>query len=301
MTWNPEALPDLSGRTYAVTGGNGGIGYFISEQLAAAGAHVIILGRAPRRLANAVAAIKQHTGNGEVSTIRLDLADLASVREAAAELVARGRVDALIENAGSTSPGRARRTTADGFELAVGTNHLGHFALTALAMPVLAASDARIVAMGSLITRLLPFALDDLLSERRYRESQAYATSKHAVQSFALELDRRLRAAGSKCTCLLAQPGFSLDRASPRRANITEPRSWLRLAAPFTQGKDRGAWPAVRAAVDSEARGGEVYGPSRGAVGRPVPRSAVRADRDPAIAARLWTRSEELTGIEFAV
>ncbi|QRP47565.1 SDR family NAD(P)-dependent oxidoreductase [Amycolatopsis sp. FDAARGOS 1241] len=301
MPWNPEQLPDLGGRTYAVTGGSAGIGYFISEQLTGAGAHVILLGRSPERLAAAVETIKRHTGSGEVSTIRLDLADLDSVREAAGELGTRDRVDALIENAGSTSPGRTRHTTKQGFELAVGTNHLGHFALTALAMPALTTWHARIVPMGSLITRLAPFALDDLLTERKYSQSRAYANSKHAVQSFGFELDRRLRAAGSKVECILAHPGFSLDRASPRREHITEPKAWLRLAAPVTQGKDRGAWPAVRAAVDPGARGGQFYGPARGGVGEPVLKTAVEADRDPAIAAKLWTRSEELTGIEFTV
>jgi NAD(P)-dependent dehydrogenase (short-subunit alcohol dehydrogenase family) len=301
VSWNPQALPDLSGRTYAVTGGNAGIGYFISEQLAGAGAHVVILGRTPARLTTAAEAIKNHHAHAEISTIRLDLADLESVAEAAEELNRLDRVDGLVENAGSTSPGRERRTTRQGFELAVGTNHLGHFALTALAMPVLTASGARVVPMGSLITRLQPFDLDDLQTERKYSEFRAYAQSKHAVQSFGFELDRRLRAAGSKVTCVLAHPGFSLGSASPRRDGITDPKPLMRLFAPITQGKDRGAWPAVRAAVDPEATGGQFYGPARGGVGRPVPKTAVEVDRDPGRAAKLWTWSEKLTGTTFDV
>ncbi|MGW4485698.1 SDR family NAD(P)-dependent oxidoreductase [Amycolatopsis sp. NPDC004368] len=300
MSWNPETLPDLSGRTYAVTGGNAGIGYFISEQLAGAGAHVVILGRTPARLKTAADAIKKHT-QADISTIRLDLADLDSVREAAEGLNRLGHLDGLIENAGSTSPGRKRRTTKQGLELAVGTNHLGHFALTALAMPVLASSGARVVPMGSLITRLKPFDLDDFQSERKYSEYRAYAQSKHAVQSFGFELDRRLRAAVSKVTCVLAHPGFSLDSASPRREGITKPQPIVRLFAAVTQGKDRGAWPAVRAAVDPEATGGQYYGPAVGPIGRPAPKNPPKVDRDPERAARLWALSEELTGVPFTV
>ncbi|WP_326565598.1 SDR family NAD(P)-dependent oxidoreductase [Amycolatopsis rhabdoformis] len=301
MSWNPEALPDLSGRTYAVTGGNAGIGYFISEQLAGAGAHVVILGRTPAKLTLAADAIKSHHPRAEISTIRLDLADLASVREAAEALNGLGHLDGLVENAGSTSPGRRRRTTGDGFELAVGTNHLGHFALTALAMPVLTASGARVVPMGSLITRLQPFDLDDLQTERKYSEFRAYAQSKHAVQSFGFELDRRLRGAASKVTCVLAHPGFSLGSASPHREGITNPNPVMRLFGALTQGKDRGAWPAVRAAVDPAAEGGQFYGPARLGVGRPVLNTPVKVDLDPERAAKLWTLSEKLTGVTFDV
>ncbi|MBB4688910.1 SDR family NAD(P)-dependent oxidoreductase [Amycolatopsis jiangsuensis] len=301
MAWNPEALPDLSGRTFAVTGGNAGIGYFACEQLAAAGAHVVLLGRSPERLRTALAALRAQVACAEVSTIPLDLADLDSVGRAAGELVRRGRIDALIENAGVTAPGRVRRTTAQGFELAMGTNHLGHFALTALAMPVLTASAARVVPMGSLITRLRPFDVDDLQSRRSYSDFRSYAQSKHAVQSFGFELDRRLRAAGSPVRSVLAQPGFSLDRRTPDRPGISTRVPAFGLLAPLFQGKDHGAWPAVRAAVDPAAEGGSYFGPARLGAGRPVPGTAPAADRDPDRARRLWTVSEELTGVPFPV
>ncbi|MDT8911762.1 SDR family NAD(P)-dependent oxidoreductase [Amycolatopsis sp. PS_44_ISF1] len=301
MSWNPGSPPDLSGRTYAVTGGNSGIGYFISEQLAAAGAHVVILGRDPGRLRTAVDSIRGQSGAAaRLSTLPLDLADLDSVASAAEALAGLGRLDALIENAGTTSPGRTRQTTEQGFELALGTNHLGHFALTALAMPVLKATPgSRVVPIGSLISLLVKFDLDDLSSERGYSQFRAYGLSKHAVASFGFELDRRLRASDVDVHCVLAHPGLCLDGASPRREGISEP-SPARFS-PITQGEHHGAWPAVRAATDPSARGGEYYGPRFAGVGRPVRQRAVAADRDPEKAARLWQLSERLTGVEFTV
>ncbi|MFF0149081.1 NADP-dependent 3-hydroxy acid dehydrogenase YdfG [Amycolatopsis sulphurea] len=301
MAWNPEALPDLPGRTFAVTGGTAGIGYFIAEQLAGTGAHVVLLGRAPERLRTAVTTLRARVGSARLSTIPLDLTDLGSVAGAAERLVRLGRVDALIENAGITAPGPVRRSTAQGFELAMGTNHFGHFALTALAMPVLTASAARIVSMGSLITRLRRFDLDDLQSVRSYSDFRAYTQSKHAVQSFGLELDRRLRAAGSPVRSIVAQPGFSLDRSTPDRPGISTRVPAFRLLAPVCQGKDHGAWPAVRAAADPSVEGGAYLGPARLGVGRPVPGTAPATSRDPALASRLWTVSEELTGIPFRI
>ncbi|WP_037364078.1 SDR family NAD(P)-dependent oxidoreductase [Amycolatopsis orientalis] len=301
MAWNPRRLPDLTGRFYAVTGGNAGIGYFVTEQLAAAGAHVALLGRSPSRLRAAVEMVRTRVGPAALSTIPLDLADLDSVPAAVEALGRLDRVDALIENAGVTAPGPVRRTTKQGLELAVGTNHYGHFALTALAMPVLTASAARVVLAGSLITRMYPYDLDDLQSSRKYSDFRAYALSKHAVQSFAMELDRRLRAADSPVQAVLAHPGFSLERTSPARPGITQPVPVMRLLAPFTHGKDHGAWPMVRAAVDPAATGGSCCGPAFGAVGRPRWGTVLGASRDPARGRRLWELSEEATGIRFPV
>ncbi|UKD51570.1 SDR family NAD(P)-dependent oxidoreductase [Amycolatopsis sp. FU40] len=301
MAWNPRNLPDLTGRFYAVTGGNAGIGYFIAEQLAAAGAHVALLGRDPARLRAAVGMVRTRVGSASLSTIPLDLADLDSVPAAVDALGRLDRLDALIENAGVTAPGPVRRTTKQGLELAVGTNHFGHFALTALAMPALTASSARVVLAGSLITRMYPYDIDDLQSSRKYSDFRAYALSKHAVQSFAMELDRRLRAAGSPVRAILAHPGFSLERTSPARPGITQPVPVMRLLAPYTHGKDHGAWPAVRAAVDPAATGGAYYGPAFGGVGRPRLGTAMGASRDPERGRRLWELSEEATGVRFSL
>ena len=304
--WNPETLPDLTGRTFAVTGGNAGIGYFISEQLAVAGARVVILGRNPDRVRVAVEAIRHQVSGADVTTIPLDLADLESVASAATALTELDRLDALIHNAGMNPPGKARQTTRQGFELAVGTNHLGHFVLTALAMPILSATPgSRIVPMGSLTTSMAKFDPDDLQSERSYAPMRAYAQSKHAIQMFGFELDRRLRTADADIRSIVAHPGFSIDSASPPRAGITEPSTltrWsTRLLSPIAQGKHRGAWAAVRAAVDPDAVGGQYYGPAHRTVGKPELRQPPKVDLDPNLAARLWTQSEELTGIDFPV
>jgi NAD(P)-dependent dehydrogenase (short-subunit alcohol dehydrogenase family) len=310
VSWNPEALPDLAGRTFAVTGGNAGIGYFISEQLAAAGGHVVILGRNPDRVRAAIEAIRHRIAGANLTAIPLDLADLESVTSAAAALTRLDRLDALIQNAGISQPGPERRTTRQGFELAVGTNHLGHFALTALALPILSATPgSRVVPTGSIMTKMAKFDLDDLQSERSYAQQRAYTQSKHAVQMFGFELDRRLRAAGADIRSIVAHPGLGLDGASPRRDGVNEPsalaRVPARLLSPIAQGKNRSAWAAVRAATDPNAAGGQYYGPAHGLVhggiGKPQLRQPPKVDQDPQLAARLWTLSEELTGVSFPV
>ncbi|RBM18711.1 SDR family NAD(P)-dependent oxidoreductase [Streptomyces sp. PT12] len=305
--WTPRDVPDLTGRTFAVTGGNAGIGYFSCEHLAGAGAAVVLLARDPGRADAAAAALRERVRGADVVTVPLDLADLESVASAAAALVRIGRLDGLIHNAAVVHPGRARRTTRQGFELAVGTNHLGHFALTALAWPALAATrGSRVVPVGSVITRRTAFGpddVDDLMSERSYRGKRAYARSKHAVQCFGFELDRRLRAAAADVHAVVAHPGLGLDAASPLRAGVNEPspaaRAAAGLLAPVAQGKHRGAWAAVRAATDPEAVGGRYYGPSRGGTGLPVAKRPPTADTDPLRGARLWTLSERLTGVAF--
>jgi NAD(P)-dependent dehydrogenase (short-subunit alcohol dehydrogenase family) len=310
MSWNPKALPDLAGRTFAVTGGNAGIGYFICEQLAAAGGHVVILGRNPDRVRAAAEAIGHHVAGANVSAIPLDLTDLESVTSAAAALTRLDRLDALIQNAGISRPGRERRTTRQGFELAVGTNHLGHFALTAQALPILSATPgSRVVPVGSLMTKRASFDPGDLQSERTYTQHRAYTQSKHAVQMFGFELDRRLRAAGADIQSIIVHPGLGLDGASPRREGVNEPpalaRVPARLLAAVAQGKHRSAWAAVRAATDPDAAGGQYYGPAHGLVhggiGKPQLRQPPKVDQDPQLAARLWALSQELTGVSFPV
>lgn len=308
MSWNPEALPDLTGRTFAVTDGNAGIGYFISEQLASAGGHVVILGRNPGRVRAAIESINRHVMGADVTSIPLDLADLESVASAAAALTKLDRLDGLVQNAGISQPGRERQTTRQGFELAVGTNHLGHFALTAQAMPVLSATPgSRVVPIGSIMTKSGTFGLDDLQSERSYAQQKAYVQSKHAIQMFGVELDRRLRAAGEDIRSIIAHPGLGLDGASPVREGINEPSTLARVSArllsPVAQSKHRSAWSAMRAAVDPDAVGGQYYGPAHGLVhggiGKPELRQLPTVDQDQQLAAHLWTLSQELTGVDF--
>ncbi|MFM9919235.1 SDR family NAD(P)-dependent oxidoreductase [Lacisediminihabitans sp. H27-G8] len=305
MSWDPRSIPSQAGKTFVVTGGNAGIGYFISEQLAAAGGHVIIACRSAAKADAAIAAIHARTPEAQLEHVALGLSSHASVRSAAATLTGR-RIDAIIENAGSIMPSKKRETTVDGNEVMFGTNHLGHFLLTALLYPTLAATPgARVVTMGSGATRLTKAHLTDLQSSSSFAPFAAYGQSKHATQSFGFELDRRLRAARGSVTSLVAHPGSGIDGLSPHRAGVTNPSAGGRLFArvfPFVGGgKDRAAWSAVRAATDPDAVGGQYWGPRGGFSGPPVRQKPVASSSSAAFGAALWSASEKLVGQAFGV
>jgi len=308
VSWDVHALPSAAGRTIVVTGGNAGIGYFTSEQLAGAGARVILASRSVEKAEHAIASIRERVPAAELSFVRLDLSSLTSIADAAAELSTLGPLDVLINNAGITSPSARRRTTEDGLELIVGANALGHFALTARLWPAFA-PDARVVSLGSMATRMVRLTSSggelDLLSEHRYRPFRAYGLSKHAVHGFAFELDRRIRAAGSSRESLLAHPGFAVDGLSERRPGIIELSPLRRLRdgalAFVAQGKQQGAWPTVRAAVDPAAESGQFFGPTRTMSGAPIVMAPVLSSASPEFGARLWAIAEESTGVAFAV
>jgi NAD(P)-dependent dehydrogenase (short-subunit alcohol dehydrogenase family) len=311
VSWNPRALPSQAGKTFVVTGANAGLGYFTSEQLATAGAHVVLACRNPVKADAALAAIRGRVPGASVSTIPLDVADLESVRRASESFLQFPRIDGLILNAGVVHPIRDRHVSPDGNELVFATNYLGHFALTALVLPVLLRSrGSRVVSLGSMISRLMDSSLEDLQLEVRYEAWKAYAQSKIAMQVFGFELDRRLRAAGSGgadgVQSLVAHPGYAISGLTPAIPGVNEPSRRKRIAdglqlALGAQGKDRGAWSPVRAAVDPRAVGGQYYGPALLTRGRPIAQPATRTSRDRAIAARLWTRSDALLGVPFPV
>ncbi len=297
-------MPSQKGRTIVVTGASRGIGYFTAEQLAGAGARVILTTRGPAD--TALATLRDRVPGADVSAVTLDVASLDSVRSAATELAALGPIDVLVNNAGKTSGSRQREQTVDGFEVMVGTNALGPFALTALLWPALAA-DARVVSLGSLSTKLARADLTDLQSERgKYSLSRAYALSKHVMHALAFELDRRVRSAGSDRMSLLAHPGWAVNGNSSRRAGITDlassgQRFGERLIRPFAHGKDRGAWPVVRAATDPDAVGGEFYGPRRNVTGSPILTTPVAQSAEAEFGAEFWRQAERATGIKFEV
>ena len=309
MSWDPRALPSETGRCYVVTGGNAGIGYFTSEQLASTGARVILASRSPQRVERAVASIRAQVPGALVDSVLLDLASLRSVAEAAARLVELGPIDGLINNAGLVSPSRRRATTVDGLEQTIGVNFFGHFALTAQLWPSLT-ETGRVVGLGSMATRMVRLDADDLLSERGYRPFRAYGLSKHAVHGFAFELDRRIRAAASRRLSLFAHPGYAVTGLAAAREGITD-QSWLRRTGDramgfMAQGKDRGAWPAVRAALDPDARSGQFFGPTRTVAGLPIaiepqPSSTQEVSAQPEFGARLWALAEQRTGVTFTV
>jgi len=301
--WNPRSLPSLVGKTYVVTGGSSGIGYFVVEQLAAAGASVVILARTTQRADAAIAQVHLLTPGADLRFIPFDLSSLESVAAAASQLT--GPIDGVALNAGVIWPPKTRALTAEGLELMVGSNHVGHFALVAQLFPLLSPS-ARIVSMGSMSTRTLKADFGDLMQERgKYSSDKPYPYSKHAVQAFGFELARRLRESGSGIQSLVAHPGFSLDAQAPRRGEVNRLRRRVRLAQnlfrPMTQGKDRGAWSMVRALVDPIVRNGDYVGPRGGLRGRPVLKTAVAEDRDPANGVRLWAESERWARVKFDV
>ena len=304
MSWDPQHLPSEAGRTFVVTGGNAGIGYFTAEQLASTGARVILASRSAEKAERAIASIGGRVAGAELGFVTLDLSSLSSVASAATALRAHGPIDGLINNAGLVSPPARRATTSDGHEIVVGSNFFGHFALTAQLWPALTPTG-RVVGLGSMATRLVRLDPSDLLSDRSYRPFRAYAFSKHAVHGFAFELDRRIRAAGLARLSLLAHPGFSVDGLSERRPGINDISRGERLRdgllALAAQGKHQGAWPTVRAALDPDAESGQFYGPSRNMSGPPVAIGPVASSATPEFGAHLWALAEERTGVTFAV
>ena len=305
MSWNPLAIPAQTGKTFVVTGANAGLGYFTSEQLAAAGAHVVLACRNPVKADAALAAIRRRVPGASVSALRLDLANLGSVRTAAAAMLRLRRIDALILNGGIVHPPRDRQVSLDGHELVFATNYLGHFALTMLVLPALLATQgSRIVSLGSMVSRLMDSPMTDLALETSYNAWTAYAQSKIAMQVFGFELDRRLRASGADTLSLVAHPGYSVSGLTPGIRGVSAPSLPGRLAGILqgfaAQGKNRGAWPIVRAAADPTAEGGQYYGPRFVTKGWPVLQIPTRTSLDPVIAARLWSYSEAQTA-PFAV
>lgn len=311
MPWNPNALPLQAGKTFIITGANAGLGYFSSEQLARAGAHVVLACRNQVKTDAALAAIRRRVPGASVSGLRLDLADLQSVRSAADTLLELPRINGLILNAGIVHPPRDRQVSADGNELVLATNYLGHFALTAHLLPALHATPGnRVVALGSMISRILDSSLDNLQLETGYDLWKAYAQSKIASQVFGFELNRRLLAAGiggaGGVQALVVQPGYSISGLTVGIRGVNQPSRRKRFidnlqGSVMAQSKERGAWSTVRAATDPDAVGGQYYGPRWLTRGLPALQRPTRTSLDRSIAARLWSRSEEITGVSFPV
>ncbi|GHH31094.1 oxidoreductase [Lentzea cavernae] len=297
--WTADRIPDQTGRTAVVTGANSGLGLVTATELARRGARVVL---AVRNTAAGEEAARRIGGDVEVR--ELDLASLASVRAFAAALTAdHPAIDLLVNNAGVVLLG-PRRTSADGFELQFGTNVLGHFALTGLVLDALtAAGRARVVTLSSITHKRAHLDFDDLMSERGYGASAAYGRSKLANTVLGLELDRRLRAAGSEVVSTLAHPGVT-------RTNLT-PRAWEHLGARgkvlarvgllMAQPLEQGALPQLRAATDPHVRGGQFFGPAGlgETRGRVTEARLSREAADPEVGRRLWDAAQRLTGVSY--
>jgi NAD(P)-dependent dehydrogenase (short-subunit alcohol dehydrogenase family) len=299
--WNPTELPSQSGKTIVVTGGNAGIGYFVSEQLAGAGARIILASRSVDRADVAIKSIQTRVPGAQLEFVQLDLSSLGSIREAAEKIRKLGPIDVLINNAGATSGSSQRVSTEDGLEFVVGSNAFGPYALTALVFSALA-KTGRVVSLGSMATRLVKLDPANLQSTQgKYNFFRAYAYSKHAMHAFALELQRKLAASGSTVESVLAHPGSAVDLLSDKRPGINDGRVKPLdvLSAVISQGKDRGAWPVVRAAIDPHAKGGEFYGPKRSVAGKPVLLEPVASSASEEFGAEFWHQAEAATGITF--
>jgi NAD(P)-dependent dehydrogenase (short-subunit alcohol dehydrogenase family) len=300
--WSSERIPDQSGRTAIVTGANSGLGLSTARELARHGARVVLACRDPVKGEAAAAAITREAPGANVELAALDLASLGSVEAFAATFAASHTdgLDLLINNAGVMAP--PRRETADGFELQLGTNLLGHFALTARLIALMRErEDARVVTLSSNAHKMGRINFDDLQSQRHYRRWNAYGQSKLADLMFALELDRRLRAAGWGVKSLAAHPGYAATNLQTAAPPLLD-RLFMQVTnLVMAQSADMGALPTLYAATAPGLEGGSYFGPDGVGEFRGHPKlvSPSRAARDEAAAARLWSVAEELTTVTF--
>jgi NAD(P)-dependent dehydrogenase (short-subunit alcohol dehydrogenase family) len=304
--WTPERLGSLAGKTYVITGANAGAGFEATRVFLSKGARVVMMNRNAGKSSAAIEALRQEFGSdADVTFVRMDLAVLDSVREAAAEVMETiPRIDALICNAAIAQVAR-QEITVDGFESQLGVNHLGHFLLCGLLFERIEESDGRIVVVGSNAYRmgLKRIQFEDLNFDKSYSAWNAYAQSKLAQMVFAYELQRRIQAASKSVQVQVCHPGASrtnllMDTASPFNRIL-----WSVLSRVIAQSAEKGSWPEVMCATEDGLGTGKLYGPTRrgdtvGPVGEcPLDECAL----DPEMAAELWTLSEEKTSLRWSL
>jgi NAD(P)-dependent dehydrogenase (short-subunit alcohol dehydrogenase family) len=301
--WTQADIPDQTGRTAIITGANTGLGFVTARALAGQGAHVVLACRnldkgrgAQQAIQQELARAKAETAPGSTELMALDLADLDSVRAFARDYgVRHDRLDLLINNAGVMMLPR-REETADGFERQIGINHLGHFALTGLLLPLLLDTPGpRVVVVSSLAYLIGRIQLDDLQSERSYSPAGAYGQSKLANLLFAYELQRRAGSAGADLVVAAAHPGWTATELQ-RHLPIAE-----RMNPILAQTPEMGALPSLYAATAPGVEGGAFYGPNGalGLRGYPHRTRSIGPSRDAKLAAGLWTLSEKLTNTTY--
>lgn len=303
--WTADDIPALGGKTVVVTGGNSGIGFEAARQMARKGAHVILACRDTGRAADALQQIRTLHPSASVEAMQLDLASLESVHRFARDFAAKSvPLDVLCNNAGVMAI--PRRTTAEGFEMQIGTNHLGHFALTGLLLePLLAAPAARVVNVSSTAHKPGRIDFDDLQGEKSYRKWMAYAQSKLANLLFTYELQRRLEAAGARAVSVACHPGYSATNLQAVGPQMSGSRIAARLMDLgnrfFSQPAAMGALPTLYAATSPDARGGDYIGPDgfMENYGHPRKTRSTARSHDRAVAMRLWEVSEQLTSVRY--
>jgi NAD(P)-dependent dehydrogenase (short-subunit alcohol dehydrogenase family) len=303
MSWSTADIPDLTGQRALVTGATSGLGYQTALELLRHGAEVVVAARNPEKSARAAAELAAASGREAPDVVDLDLSDLASVRAAAEQVTKYDRLDLLVNNAGVMAP--PYRQTADGFELQVGTNHLGHFALTAQVMPLLAkAPQPRVVTVSSFMHKSVRgISRADLRAVNDYRKWDAYGKSKLANLLFMLELDRRARAAGSPVLSVGSHPGYAsthLQTAGPQLGGVDLAARVMAISTRLVaQSAAAGAWPSLYAATLPDLPPGSYIGPRllelRGAPKLVTPS---RVAQDEELAKQLWAWSVEATGVD---
>jgi NAD(P)-dependent dehydrogenase (short-subunit alcohol dehydrogenase family) len=312
MSWRTDDIPDLTGKRAVITGITGGLGFSTARELARHGAELVVTARDASKADDAVVRLREEVPAATVDVVMLDLASLADTKRAASDVLAGfDRIDILINNAGIMATPRS--TTVDGFELQIGTNHLGHFAWTGTLWPLLRASDARIVTVSSLMhapaTGIDLRSLTTEGSPRRYWRWQSYSESKLANLSFALELNRRVKAAGIGVVSVAAHPGYALTNLQKTGTsmgggiNALAGTAFHQVSRIVGQSAAMGAWPLLLAATDPSLTGGEYVGPSSlgQTRGRPKLVGMTRWARDADLAGNIWDASEAATGVEFRV
>jgi NAD(P)-dependent dehydrogenase (short-subunit alcohol dehydrogenase family) len=306
-TWSAADAGDLTGRVALVTGANSGIGYETTRVLADHGAHVIMACRDPEKAARARDKLESQLDRSSLELLDLDVSDLASVRAAAERVVSQhARLDLLFNNAGIM--GTPYRQTADGFELQMATNHLGHFALTGLLLDRLVTTErSRIVTVSSHMHRLGRIRPDNVATTKARNSWIQYSTTKLANLLFVAELSRRLEAGGFRTWALAAHPGWTRSNLAGTGASLSKNRVRRRLSrvagANLGQSAAGGALPVLCAATSSHVHNGQYIGPG-GAFqmfGPPRVARPSRRARDTKTAVRLWEASEELTGVHYSV
>jgi len=305
--WTPERLGNLAGKTCVITGGNAGAGFQASRILLSKGARVVMLNRNAEKSAAAVAELKAEFGeSAEVSFVRMDLSDLASVRKAAAEVLATvPRIDALVCNA-AIAQVPARKLTVDGFESQLGTNHYGHFVLCGMLFDRIEESAGRIVVVASLGYKLglRTIQFDDMNWEKNYSANPAYSQSKLAQMMFAYELQDRIKAANRNVEVYVCHPGSSATSLISTSGGLaTRLVWWLMTKSPMVQTAEKGAYPEVMCATQDGLQQRALYGPTgRMEFVGPVGKGTLEPHAyDKPVTVRLWERSEKDTGFNWSL
>ncbi|PYG34376.1 SDR family oxidoreductase [Pelagimonas varians] len=306
--WTPERLGNLQGKTYLITGANAGAGFQAARTLLTKGARVVMLNRSAEKSQTAVAELRQEFGVGaDVSFIRMDLASLASVRDAAAEVLKTvPQIDALMCNAAIAQVPK-QKLTVDGFESMLGTNHYGHFLLSGLLIERIEASKGRIVIVSSLGYNMgiRTIQFDDMNWNKNYHQNKTYSQSKLAQMMFGYELQDRLSAAGKTgVEVYVCHPGSSRTSLITSSGNLmTRIAFRLMSLSPMVQSAEKGSWPEVMCATEGGLEQRALYGPTgRAEFVGPVGKGTLHPHAyDKTAMEQLWTISEEATGFNWSL